>query len=58
MNYVVPILGALASLALLELGWTQAGDAPWFLVGLAPTPYLLAWFTRLLLLRGRFRRRT
>lgn len=55
MNYVVPILCALGSLALLELGWTIPGEHPWLLGALCLVPYLLAWSTRAALLRGRFR---
>jgi Zn-dependent protease with chaperone function len=55
VNYVVPILFALASLALLELGWANPGELPWVLVALVPLPYFAAWATRALLLRGRFR---
>lgn len=55
MNFVVPILCALGSLALLELGWTTGRELPELLLLLLPLPYFLAGFARSLLLRGRFR---
>lgn len=55
MNYIVPILGALASLALLELGWVVPGERLLLLLALAPLPHVLAWLARQALLRGRFR---
>jgi Zn-dependent protease with chaperone function len=55
VNYVVPILCALGSLALLELGWANPGELPGLLVALTLVPYLAAWLARVALLRGRFR---
>lgn len=55
MNFVVPILCALGSLALLELGWVLPGERWWVLVALVPLPYGLAWLARVALLRGIFR---
>lgn len=55
MNFVVPILCALGSLALLELGWTTGRERPELLLLLLPLPYFLAGFARSMLLRGRFR---
>lgn len=55
MSYVFPILFALVTLALPELGWSTSGDWPWGVLALALVPYPLAWATHRLLMRGRFR---
>ena len=55
MSYVFPILFALATLALPELGWESAAAYPWGVLALVLVPYPLAWAAHRMLVRGRLR---
>jgi len=55
VSYIFPILFALGTLALSDLGWVSAGELPWVVPSLVLAPYALAWLARRALLAGRFR---
>lgn len=55
MSYVLEIVLALATLALPELGWSDARVLPWVVALLACVPHALGLAARRMLLSGRFR---